>query len=164
MRRILKSRVLAMVVLAAVAFTSVQCGYILYPERRGQKPEGELDMPVLIIDGLLLFIGLIPGIICLFIDYTQGTMYLPKGPVKARPKTSFLFRLQNPAPEDVNLAITLDDPSGMMVVATLMNRDLAQGESLGQVKLRFPDQVAPGSYKLDVRVNGEISQSVDVRF
>lgn len=50
------------------------CGYILYPERKGRS-SGRIDVGVLIIDLLWLLPGLVPGVICLVVDFTTGCIY-----------------------------------------------------------------------------------------
>lgn len=54
------------------------CGYLLYPERRGQKG-GTIDPGVAVLDacGLLFFI--IPGLIAFAVDFSSGAIYLPPG-------------------------------------------------------------------------------------
>lgn len=61
------------VVLGLGAATS-GCGFILYPGRRGRNG-GQIDIPVLIIDLLWLIPGLLPGAICLIVDFTTGCIY-----------------------------------------------------------------------------------------
>lgn len=64
------------------------CGYILYPYRTGRRG-GEIDVPVLIIDLLWFLPGLIPGAICLIVDFTTGCVYRGEGRVGApRPTPS----------------------------------------------------------------------------
>lgn len=66
------------------------CGYFLYPERRGQA-KGELDFPILILDGSsLLFAAVagqaviaVVGIVALAVDFTSGSVYLPAKDKKA---------------------------------------------------------------------------------
>lgn len=62
----------------AVAAGSPACGYILYPERRG-RVSGRIDIGVLIIDLLWLLPGLVPGAICLAVDFTTGCIYATGG-------------------------------------------------------------------------------------
>jgi hypothetical protein len=50
------------------------CGYILHPERRG-RTGGTIDGTVLIFDLLWLIPGLLPGIVCLAVDFTSGGIY-----------------------------------------------------------------------------------------
>ncbi|MBW1863013.1 MAG: hypothetical protein JRJ02_11660 [Deltaproteobacteria bacterium] len=54
------------------------CGYLMYPERRGQ-PKGKIDVSVALLDGLGLLVFLIPGIIAFAVDFTKNTIYLPPG-------------------------------------------------------------------------------------
>lgn len=62
------------VLVAAVGLGGSGCGYILYPGRRG-RTGGNVDIPVLIIDLLWLIPGLLPGAICLIVDFTTGCIY-----------------------------------------------------------------------------------------
>ncbi|MBM4376640.1 MAG: hypothetical protein FJ095_16270 [Deltaproteobacteria bacterium] len=55
---------------------STGCGYILHPERRKRaNVSGEVDTTVLVFDLLWLLPGLIPGIICLAVDFGTGAIY-----------------------------------------------------------------------------------------
>lgn len=54
------------------------CGYILYPERRGQH-SGRLDIGIVILDGIGLIFFIIPGLIAYGVDFTTGAIYLPGG-------------------------------------------------------------------------------------
>jgi hypothetical protein len=55
------------------------CGYILYPERRGQKPTGRIDPAIATLDALGLLLFIIPGVIAFAVDITNGTLYFPNG-------------------------------------------------------------------------------------
>jgi len=50
------------------------CGYLLYPQRSGRRG-GVIDGGVLIVDLIWLLPGLIPGIICLVVDFSTGCIY-----------------------------------------------------------------------------------------
>jgi hypothetical protein len=50
------------------------CGYLLYPQRNGRRG-GPVDVPVLIIDLLWLIPGVIPGAVCLIVDFMTGCIY-----------------------------------------------------------------------------------------
>ncbi|WGL17402.1 hypothetical protein PVT68_03670 [Microbulbifer bruguierae] len=54
------------------------CGYMLYPERKGQTG-GRVDPAVVILDGAALLFGILPGIVAFAVDFTNGTIYLPAG-------------------------------------------------------------------------------------
>ncbi|MBM4780580.1 MAG: hypothetical protein GQE15_23020 [Archangiaceae bacterium] len=55
-------------------FAASSCGYVLYPGRRG-RTGGRIDIPVLIIDLLWFIPGVLPGVICLIVDFTSGCIY-----------------------------------------------------------------------------------------
>src|SRR6185295_11663028 len=63
---------------ATLALSNAACGYILYPERKGQTG-GRIDVGVLIIDLVWLLPGLLPGIVCLAVDFTTGCIYYGGG-------------------------------------------------------------------------------------
>jgi len=73
---------------ALLGLLGTGCGYLLYPERRGRR-SGALDGLPLLVDILWLLPGLVPGIICLIVDFGTGCIYVggervegePRGPV-----------------------------------------------------------------------------------
>lgn len=58
----------------ALLLGATGCGFILYPGRRG-RTGGRVDIPVLIIDILWFIPGILPGLICLIVDFTTGCIY-----------------------------------------------------------------------------------------
>lgn len=72
------ARVACLSALCCFVLQTTGCGYVLYPERRGQTG-GELDPAVIIMDGLSLLLFVVPGVIAFAVDITNGTIYLPKG-------------------------------------------------------------------------------------
>jgi hypothetical protein len=56
------------------------CAYILYPERKG-RTGGQIDPGPFIVDLIWLLPGIIPGVICLIVDFTTGCVY--RSPVRA---------------------------------------------------------------------------------
>lgn len=58
------------------------CGTMLYPERRGQHTNlAQLDVKVMIMDGALLFLFVLPGVIAYAVDFATGCIYLPPGQI-----------------------------------------------------------------------------------
>ncbi len=51
------------------------CGYIMYPERRGQRG-GKIDAGVAVLDGIGLLLFIIPGVIAFAVDFASGAIYL----------------------------------------------------------------------------------------
>ncbi|MEA3221554.1 MAG: hypothetical protein U9P49_00100 [Thermodesulfobacteriota bacterium] len=70
-----------------VSFSS--CGYFLYPERRGQT-QGQVDIPVLLLDCAGLFIFIFPGVIALAVDFSSGAVYLPDKGKRSELETVYL--------------------------------------------------------------------------
>jgi len=70
--------ILAAVVIAVFGFQTTSCGYILHPERKGQRG-GRIDPAIAVLDGVGLLLFLIPGIVAFVIDFHYGTIYLPGG-------------------------------------------------------------------------------------
>ena len=52
------------------------CGFVLYPERRGQS-HGRIDPAVAVLDGIGLLLFVVPGIVAFAVDFATGTIYLP---------------------------------------------------------------------------------------
>jgi hypothetical protein len=52
------------------------CGTIMYPERRGQT-SGQIDVGVVVLDGIGLLFFLVPGVIAFAVDFGTGAIYLP---------------------------------------------------------------------------------------
>ena len=52
------------------------CGFLLYPERRGQT-HGRIDPAIAVLDGVGLLLFVIPGIVAFAVDFATGTIYLP---------------------------------------------------------------------------------------
>jgi hypothetical protein len=71
----IKRGLISIAVMAALLM-QMACGTILYPERRGQD-DGDIDPAVIIMDGILLLLFIIPGVIAFAVDFSTGAIYLP---------------------------------------------------------------------------------------
>jgi hypothetical protein len=60
----------------ALSVALVSCGTIMHPDRKGQRG-GNLDIGIVLLDGIGLFFFIIPGIIAYAVDFSNGTIYLP---------------------------------------------------------------------------------------
>jgi hypothetical protein len=65
-----------MMLLAVMTLQMTGCGYLMYPERRGQRG-GRIDVGIAILDGVGLVFFLVPGIIAYAVDFSSGTIYVP---------------------------------------------------------------------------------------
>jgi hypothetical protein len=63
---------------AALALHLAGCGTLLYPERHGLRG-GRVDPAVVLLDGALLFLFIVPGLVAYGIDFHTGAIYLPGG-------------------------------------------------------------------------------------
>jgi len=70
------SKTIYILICAVLIIQLAGCGTLMYPERRGQK-SGRIDAGVAVMDGLCLFLFIIPGIIAYAVDFSNGTIYLP---------------------------------------------------------------------------------------
>jgi len=69
------TRALALTTLITFEISTVGCGYILYPERRGNHG-GTIDGGTLVMDLLWLLPGIVPGVVFLIVDFSSGAMYV----------------------------------------------------------------------------------------
>lgn len=72
----MKSKLLSFFVIIVFTISSIGCGTILHPERKGQI-DGRIDPSIALLDGIGLLLYLIPGIIAFAVDFNNGTIYLP---------------------------------------------------------------------------------------
>jgi hypothetical protein len=79
--------------------SSTGCGYLLYPERKGAR--GNVDATILIFDLLWLLVGIIPGVICLAVDFTTGCIYKGGGSGARDPRAT-------PSPEGLVAELSID--------------------------------------------------------
>lgn len=56
------------------AFGLGSCGTILYPERRG-RVSGRIDPAVVVMDGMLCLLFILPGVIAFAVDFGSGAIY-----------------------------------------------------------------------------------------
>jgi hypothetical protein len=81
-KTIIFKKLLASVIFVCLLAQISACGYILYPERRGQTG-GRIDVGVAVLDGIGLLFFLVPGIIAFAVDFSTGCIYLPGGSAAA---------------------------------------------------------------------------------
>lgn len=108
--------------LGALVLTQSACGTLLHPERTGQGP-GRLDPAIVILDGIGLFLYLIPGLVAFAVDFNNNTIYLPGGGSAA-------------APDDTpQRQVTLDAPLDAAMIERVIERELAVPAVLGHERL-----------------------------
>lgn len=70
-------KIISLLCIGTMVLGASGCGTILYPERNGQNRDGNLDLGVVLLDGIGLFFFIIPGVIAYAVDFNNGTIYLP---------------------------------------------------------------------------------------
>jgi hypothetical protein len=176
-RQFIRSRFLVAIVLALMTFTTVNCGFILYPERRGNMP-GDVDGVVLVMDCLWLLVGVVPGVVALVVDFTTGSIYfgghgkrrryhheirIEEDSLGVHPGDRIAFNLAGPAPANAEVDVTLAPKSDKSKTVTLFDRKYSKDEkSMNIVMLSIPKKLEPGIYRIEVDVNGFESSSLDL--
>ena len=69
-------RIICIAIAIIFCLQLASCGFVLYPERRGQT-HGRIDPAVAVLDGVGLLLFIVPGIIAFAVDFSSGTIYLP---------------------------------------------------------------------------------------
>lgn len=67
-------RAVAAGTLLTLGGSSVSCGYLLHPERRGLQ-SGAIDGATMVMDCLWLLAGVVPGVVALVVDFSSGGIY-----------------------------------------------------------------------------------------
>jgi hypothetical protein len=95
--RMKTTRAIALATILSLATTTVGCGYVLYPERRGNNG-GYVAGGTLVMDLLWLIPGILPGVIFLIVDFTSGAMYVRPGQAMiVTPQGNVAMKLQDQA-------------------------------------------------------------------
>jgi hypothetical protein len=73
-------RHLALALALPLCLPTAACGTLLYPDRVDLDRTGrDLDVAVFVMDGVLLLLGVVPGIVAFAVDAATGAIYLPPG-------------------------------------------------------------------------------------
>lgn len=131
---------------AATCLAPAGCGFLLYPERAGQDVRGlRLDAGVVLLDGLLCLLFVIPGVVAFIVDVSSGCIYMP--PPEPGQLSLRRVRLPGRRPADLEAAIAAASglPAGrhdprLRVVPDATHADLTQ-----QLHLVPPDIGCPAA-------------------
>ena len=154
-----KSRLMAYVLVGALLAASVNCGYILYPDRRGKKG-GEIDPVVLVLDIAWLIVGVVPGVVALVVDFATGCIYKSGDTLTMDRGGNMTVRLTDPAPQAATLRVTVSNDDGS---TTLVERTVAKGEAFGDLEISLPWELEAGTYSLNLSVNGKPAASWNLK-
>jgi hypothetical protein len=78
------SSIAAPLLIFIMVFNLVSCGTILHPERRNQPASGNIDAGIAVLDGIGLLFFIVPGVIAFAVDFSNNTIYLPRGHAKSK--------------------------------------------------------------------------------
>jgi hypothetical protein len=94
------------------AGTVTSCGYLIYPERRSQDVSAgaELDPMVILLDGLLVLVGILPGLIAFAVDVSSGCIYMP---VDGRVSERGIRRIRSRGRRQRDYELVLREASGL---------------------------------------------------
>lgn len=76
LKNIRKHKMLYVFITLVLAVGISSCGTLIYPDRIGQD-RGRIDPAVVVMDGLFVFIVVVPGLLAFIIDFATGAIYLP---------------------------------------------------------------------------------------
>jgi len=151
--RFLRNHVLVIAV-AAMFVVASGCGTLLYPERRTATASTKMDGTVLIMDCAWLLVGVIPGVVALAVDFSNGAIYFPEEEDAVAPGTDVRANVRGPAPADAWVTLSLLDSAGRELVPSARAR-VAAGEELdGPLSLRVPDDIHARGARIVLAVNG----------
>jgi hypothetical protein len=163
MKKIFKTHMFIWVVLAAFIFTTMGCGYILYPERRHAKLSYEVDGKVVLFDCLWLFAGVVPGVIALVVDGVNDTWYYTEdewndihseSSMNIQPGQQLAVDIHGLAPADAKVTLSLLDNQGRQVTSTVEAQSTA-GKELAPLMVKVPQQLDHGELALVLAVDDQ---------
>ena len=93
----------------------ISCGTLLHPDRQGLK-QGQVDPAVLVMDGVLLFVFVIPGLVAFGVDFYTGAIYLPAendtvSVIRVNPRELDAAKLERILEQRTGVRVRLNDPT-----------------------------------------------------
>jgi hypothetical protein len=76
--------IVASLLIVTMAINLASCGTILHPERRNQPASGNIDAGIAVLDGIGLLFFIVPGVIAFAVDFSNNSIYLPRGHAKSK--------------------------------------------------------------------------------
>jgi hypothetical protein len=133
--------------------TAQGCAFLLYPERRNQPRSNTLDTVPLIVDIVWFIPGLIPGIVCLAIDFATNSIWVHGGQDKielgAKPGSKLSLR-STKLDQDAHVRLALMGPNGTLDEVTTTWGPKQRRE---RIAVRVPQQ-PPSTMELVLEVEG----------
>lgn len=136
---------------------TMSCAWILHPERRNSgRTSGRLDTVPLILDILWFIPGIIPGVVCLVVDFVTGAIFVQnfgQSPLDAQGKvavkvppvgapTHMALRLLGPQGQVLDQASAFVQPGDAQQQLTV---DIAKGQKFAKAGLQLEISGMTGS-------------------
>jgi len=160
-----KNRLITWLALAFFTFSTVGCGYILYPNRRtANAAGGPIDVAVVIMDCLWLIPGILPGVFALVWDGIHGSWYATGGgALLGKSPTPGTLHMTAARPVTLrgvdarsSLAVSLQDAAGRTHQLT------PAVDARGNLSLRLPATVSTGRASLHLATDGRSWKTLPV--
>ena len=115
------------------------CGFLLYPERQGQK-KGQIDAGVAVLDAVGLFFFIVPGVIAFAVDFATGAIYLPPGQSKTKLFAGKFTPVVQLDPKDlnaVNIEAVIAGHTGHRISLNQLNIEISKLNNNGEIVHQF---------------------------
>jgi hypothetical protein len=130
----------------SLAVWSLACGTLLYPERREMEARGRIDPIVILMDGGLLLVFVIPGVIAFAVDIATGAIYEPEGDEVALGGDESPVRLTASQARVIELRLP---PKGAAWRSDSVWWETGDGERIPTRILSSDSSEQPGRYRLE---------------
>jgi hypothetical protein len=132
-------RTVSALVAATMAFSS--CAYIQHPERRGSTAKGQVDTVPLVIDIVWLVVGIIPGVVCLAVDFSSGAIYTGGGAKLKLDRHGDLMVRRPKIDDEVHVRVAIVDESGSVLAEDEAEWSPKHRRGKDTIRVRMNDQV-----------------------
>jgi hypothetical protein len=149
-----RNRLLVVVALAAVMFSTPGCGTLLYPARLDATASTRLDTRVVILDCLWLFAGVIPGVVALAADFLTGAAYFSEGEAKVSSGDTVSVKVYGAAPADCMMELRLVDTNGVDLAKPARLASVTGEELDSDLALVVPGEIENKEATLVLAVGG----------
>lgn len=135
--------------LVAILSSTLACGTLLYPERRGMDDPDQIDPAVVLMDGVLLLFFVVPGVVAFAVDVATGAIYEPEGSKLVRRDADEPLRIAASQARRLSVGLTSGHAERRLDPIWW---EAADGR---RIPTRVVADVAPGRYRLESEVELE---------
>ena len=136
---------------AVMAFTQTRCGILFHPERSGNEG-GRLAVFSVLLDCCWLFVGVVPGVVALAIDFASGGAWFSTSELVMVPGERVALRIPGPAPAACDVSLRVVDAGGRDL-AVASRAHVAKGARADGISVEIPAR-APVGASLVLAIDG----------